>query len=85
MPPLVLRRLDIHLAEKVDEGELLVSILVDPTSDRLCRDDDILESMIGGASLGGDGIERVRVREEMRRSEGVLSFSGTRRPEEKYS
>ena len=57
MPLPVFRRWDIHLAGKLDDddnGEL-VSLLVDCSSDRVCRSDDILESMIGGASVGGEG------------------------------
>jgi hypothetical protein len=59
---LVLRRLDTHLVEKVDDDDLgLVSILVGSGSDRPYRSDDILGSIIGGASVGGDGKEGDRV------------------------
>ena len=54
---LVFRRLDIHLAEKADddgEDEGRMSSLVGGSSNKVCRS-DILESIIRGASVGGDG------------------------------
>jgi hypothetical protein len=55
---LVFRRLDIHLVEKADDDdddESMSSLVMDGSSNKVCRSDDILESIIGGASLGGDG------------------------------
>jgi hypothetical protein len=54
VPLLVFRRLDIHLVEN-DDDEECVSSLVDGSSDRVFRSDDIIESIIGGASVAGDG------------------------------
>ena len=56
---LVFRRLDIHLAENADadddeEDEGCMSSLVGRSLNKVCRS-DILESIIGGASVGGDG------------------------------
>lgn len=53
------RRLDIHLAEKVDDDDL--GIVMDAVLDKPSRYEDILESIIGGASVGGDGKEGDRV------------------------
>jgi hypothetical protein len=58
LPLLVFRRLDIHLPEKVggDDHDELVSLLVEGLLNGMCKS-DVSESMIGGASVAGDGRE----------------------------
>ena len=58
MPLVVFRRLDIHLAGKDDndvtDDDRFMSFLLDGSSIRECSSDDMPESIIGGASVGGD-------------------------------
>ena len=69
LPLIVFRRLDIHLVEKVDDVGLdrFVSLLVVSLLDGSRRLDDVCESMVVGASIGGDGRKGDRVW-----SDGVL-------------
>ena len=56
MPLVVFRRLDIHLAGKDDNDvtDVMIGLCHFCWMVHQCRCDDMSESIIGGASVGGD-------------------------------